>query len=286
MIRVYLVPASDRRRPARTLAGLLGLLAAVSGSCSGPPRHDSLADEGRALFSQPSTPAPPERASRSWTILLRAFYGEGRDQAAQQALQAVRDRGRLPDAFIERRRQLTMIVVGRYASRDSADALRDLERIRSMEIDGSRPYASARFLPPVGSDRAGPLEEYDLANAKRIHGSWALYTLQIGVYSREDRPPNASELREIRQAAEQAAIALRADGELAFFAHGPHRSMVTVGLFGEDDFDPTNPAIQSPDLLETRRRHPHNLLNGRIMRVKVGNRWIDAPSRLVVVPDS
>ncbi len=82
-----------------------------------------------------------------------------------------------------------------------------------------------------------------------------------------------------------AVAAAPQDGELAFYYHGPTKSMVTVGLFGDRDYDPATDR-RSDRLLQTQRRFPNNMLNGRtiIERRIGGNRT--QPSSLVMVPGS
>ena len=87
---------------------------------------------------------------------------------------------------------------------------------------------------------------------------------------------------------------LRREGELAFYCHGPNRSMVTIGIFGIEDFDPQKPAMTSPRLVELRKRYPYNLQNGQGVRrtatvtTASGQRArvekIE-PSRLVAIPE-
>ena len=130
--------------------------------------------------------------------------------------------------------------------------------------------------------------DLDLRIAKRKYGKDALYTLQVGFYGREElNRLSPEDKKAIQVAAEQAAADLRRDGELAFYYHGAHRSVVTVGVFGADDFDPMNPAAESRRLSETRRRHPLNLYNGQGYTGKTpGMREAKlVPSALVAVPE-
>ena len=83
------------------------------------------------------------------------------------------------------------------------------------------------------------------------------------MYTRVDgRAPSAQDLSQFRAAAEQAVARLRADGEQAFYHHGPSASTITVGVFGESDHDPAG-GFDSHRPTEARERHPHNLVNGQ-----------------------
>jgi hypothetical protein len=225
--------------------------------------------EGRELFGQPS--AKPRKKDgkapdpkTAWTILIEAFRGEEGQRRAEQTLARIQTEGNLRDAYLERRGETWVIAYGRYVSPEDPAALADLERIKGIRIGEGLPYAAARLTPPL---LAGTIPEYDLRNAKKHFGPDAAYTLQIGVYSREDKKlPSPAELTDIRRAAEEAAITLRREGDQAFYYHGPMRSTVTVGLFTEDDYDANQ---QSARLKQVRERYPYNLLNGKGIRRKM-----------------
>ncbi|HBS29300.1 MAG TPA: hypothetical protein DEB06_07580 [Phycisphaerales bacterium] len=95
----------------------------------------------------------------------------------------------------------------------------------------------------------------NLATARQAFGPAAGYSLQVAVYESAKR-------EDAKRAAEAAAAQLRRDGELAFYFHGAARSSVTVGIFGDRDFDaslqPRNPAM-----IALQQRYPLNLLNGQ-----------------------
>ena len=113
------------------------------------------------------------------------------------------------------------------------------------------------------------------------------------MYTRRDKAATPKEMAEFRKHAELAVTTLRREGEQAFYYHGPTGSMVTVGLFGQDDFDPQAAGVESPMLKQVRKRYPYNLLNGQGMKenVKVqlegggaGEATRMQPSSLVEVP--
>jgi len=196
---------------------------------------------------------------------------------------------------LEEHRERVVMAVGQFSGPDDPEAQRELERVRSIEIDGVKPYRSVVLGPPAPRIVYGSIPEYDLRLARERLGPDALYTLQIGVYGRADRTetPSGSELQEYRQLAEQAASELRAQGERAFYYHGGARSTVTVGVFGPEDHDPyAGPEAESERLREARRRHPHNLLNGLGIREKLPGRpgtserdYRIQSSRLVRIPE-
>lgn len=228
-------------------------------------KNPDLKKEGEALFNPGKSPAPATASSADWSIVLTSFRNE--DQAAQAAaaLQTIRSETGLAEAYTETRGEATVIAYGRYADPTSRQAVSDLARVRATTmVSGGEPrkvFGSAFLAPPDEIKGVNP--DHDLRNARKLNGKWALYTLQMGVYSREDhKAPSASDMAEFRRTAEAAVAKLRREGEQAFYYHGPNRSMVTIGLFGEDDFDAKRAVDLNPALTALRQRFPYNLQNG------------------------
>ena len=263
------------------------------------PVEPKLKDEGKSLFGGSGTPAAEVGSAHggSWCIVIESFHGDQAEAQAAEGLAKLRTETPLKDAYIEKRSNAAILAYGKYASADSAEARADLEKVRGTQvvIEGrpQRAFNAAFLAPPQEIKGATP--EFDLTNAKKLTGDWAIYTLQIGVYSREDnKPVTAEQLAEFRRTAEQAVIQLRREGEQAFYYHGPNRSMVTVGLFGEEDFDAVS-KVEGPMITQLRKRYPYNLQNGQGIKHK--RTFIDpktgrqvrheqiAKSGLVMVPD-
>lgn len=242
-------------------------------------KMDELREEMAEVFDEarpisPSGEAPPDEG---WSIALAAFSGSGHRQRAEAALPQIRTDLGLRQARLQARDSGTAIVMGRYDGPGDRQAQQDLARVRSIEVDGFRPFGGAFLSPAPRREDLGSNPSYNLANARREFGSSVRYTLQIGVYESPDP-------REARRAAEQAAVELRREGEPAFYYHGSGRSMVTVGAFTERDAG-TRDGLPGPLLLEMRRRHPNNLLNGnRTIVERVGGRERTQASFLVEIP--
>lgn len=241
-----------------------------------------------ALDDSPSG-APVETAS--WTVLV-ASVPSGRMDDANRMLETVHTTG-LTGAYIALRDKRPIIVFGRYDDPAHAEAQAGLRRVRETNIGGMNPFGAAMLIPP-GAQRAGAAtDELNLRTVRqRLAKSQATYTLQVGVYARPDMSrPTPEELQLFQREAERAARQLRADGEVAFYYHGPSMSMVTVGVFSEDDHDgATQPPIESIRLRQTRQKHPHNLLNGQGIKETVrtgtgGSAQRLQASRLVAIPD-
>jgi hypothetical protein len=250
---------------------------------------DKLKDEGKKLFN---TPAPggdaADAGAKGWAVVIAAFKGEGHEQQAATMLDKIQKEGGLPEAYIAHRRDAIIIAVGDFPTPEDERAQKELARVQSMEVgrEGIKPYASAMLAPPLDWKMEGSLPQFNLASARKLYPD-ALYTLQVGVYERGDlRFPSEADLKEVRKAAEEAAVKLRQEGELAFYYHGPTMSMVTVGVFDASDFDPQVPGYNSPRLRDAKKRNPYNLDNGKGILVKVKGMKEPQlqPSGLVEIP--
>ncbi len=278
--------SQNKRAPAsRVLWALAAATPLVLGGCGGgggQTRSDpspELQREGRAVLNDDRGPTRPARSGRdqaqpvgvasgapagdsSWTIVL-ARPTSSEAGAAQRLLDDVRAFGGVPEARLETRRGRPVVVYGRYPSPDDDRAKRDLENLRAKQVDGKPIFAMAFLAPPSDGALMGSNAVWDLRTVRQRFGEDALYTLQVGVYTRLDgRSPTTEDLAQFRAAAEQAVAGLRAEGEQAFYHHGPGASTVTVGVFGESDHDPAG-GFESPRLAEARERHPNNLVNGQ-----------------------
>jgi len=255
------------------------------------------ADEVLRPLTEAAEGGDPDAASADhWSIVLVAFTGLEQAENATLGLIKARTEGGLPGAYMEKRDRATVIAYGRYESPDDPTAGADLEMIRTKLVGGQTPFASALLAPPDPKHVPGSLPELDLRNARKTFGKDnALYTLQVAIYGRADRSPaTKEEIAECRAAAETAAVILRRDGELAFYYHAAERSMVTVGVFGQVDYDPLKrPGLESYGLIRARELHPLNLHNGQGIRERIPGAQGDGPeayrmqpSMLVGVPDS
>ncbi len=282
-------------RNIRALRAPLAALAIALSGCAGGdtgqadrPRDD-LSQQARAVFGADAVPTNAD--DLTWRISLGVLPATERPEPAPFIQRLERSTG-LRGIEVGDRRGEPILVYGRYTSPETRDAQRDLQRVRTIETDGGRPFQGAFFLPPeLNAAATGRKASWDLRNARDLHGPEAIYTLQIGMYARGDNQPTIpEELLEFRRLAERAVEQLRAEGEPAFFYHGPNGSMITIGLYGEADHDPaTNPPLESPRLREAREKFPNNLLNGR--GVKTRGRTSEGrvverlqSSRLVAVP--
>jgi len=266
------------------ITGLALVHATTLSGCASSPEPETSpgvsGEEGQAIFGSVSDSA---REAGKWTIVLAAFRGDEAAQAAQFALARVAGEGGLREARIEKRGQAYLLTYGRFDGPTDPSAKAALARVRTVMIQGATPFDQALLTPPEPA--AGSVPEYDLRHAKQFYGLEYVYTLQIGVYGRSDgRPPSDADRTEARRAAEEAVATLRAEGEQAFYYHGPNFSSVTVGLFSEDEVDPHS-GLRSASFYELQAKFPYNLLNGAQRTVRLAGSQPQAQrSALVSIP--
>jgi len=189
-----------------------------------------------------------------WTIVLESLAG-----ATPQELQARRlaamDLLNRNDVQVRTTKSGSALTLGMYPVATSPDARAALAAVRSASSGNLHPYAGAFFAPPPGAQDPGHIPELNLETARQTFGNRAVYTLQIAVYETSDQLT-------AKRAAEQAALQLRQEGQLAFYHHGRGRSVVTLGVFSDDDLNAQyQPA--SPALIQLMKQFPNNLLNGQ-----------------------
>ncbi len=255
-----------------------------------PASKPSKLDNPKDVFGPASkSTTSGDKQVGGWTIVVAVFRGEDQAELAKLGLNKVQTEGGLPEAFIEKRGQSTVVATGHFSDGSTPEVAAELKRVQEIKVGtaGQRPYMYALLAPPINKEQPGSLPQYNLSQARVLFGDNALYTLQVGVYGREDLD-HASEkdLAEARAAAEQAALRLRQEGEMAFYHHGPRRSMVTVGVFDTTDFDPSAPTFKSARLLDAMKRHPNNLYNGAGIKQKIKGQKEGRlqPSTLVAIP--
>ncbi len=222
--------------------------------------------------------AVPALKASGWSIVLESHSGAGAMARAQSRLSAVSSDSGRSDAFVRATSRGAAIVAGAYGGPEAAEARADLALVRGRLVDGNLAFSQAFFAPPREAVDPGQVPEVNLLSARQVFGRGKEYTLQIGFYQ-------SKKSDDAKRAAEQAALQLRREGELAFYYHGPTMSVVTVGVFGDGDFDqglrPKNAAI-----LALQERYPLNLHNGEfpVIEKRSGLPDVRQPSQLVKIP--
>ena len=236
-----------------------------------------MTSRARDLLDKNPASDASDPSTAGWSIFLRSFSGPDAQTRASQFADALATQWGLSEAFAESRESGSTVLYGHYEEMSSAQAQNDLASIRSMGDGANKLFPAAFLLHRQGSGE-GRYPEIALRSAREEFGNSTLFTLQIGVYDSSDRT-------ESMRAAEDAALALRQQGEQAFYHHGPSRSMVTIGVFSLRDFDPQT-GRTSKRLDALREKYPHNLFNGMGLRehTVTGSSRIQ-PSGLVMIPE-
>ena len=212
--------------------------------------------------------------SSAWTILLETFEGSAGQEQAVNLIRDLQQQTRTPDLWLRNQRGMVYVYRGRYDRPDDPRAENDLRQTRLLNLADQRPFSSA-YLVPIGSAEGVSSNPLDL---RRFSG---MYSLQVAVYDDAYGP-------DFRKAAEKAANALRSDGDEAYYYHGPHRSMVTIGLFTDSDFIQRGPVQgYGPRILELQEKYPYNLANGLTQIERINGQLMgEQPSFLVRVNQS
>ncbi len=261
------------------LGGLFASLSMIGCSSGDQGAVDpALREEGRAVFGtggqrdDRGEARNLEELDTGWAVLLEFVGGADHEVNAKRrrALWA-KELGR-GDVSVRARNTGSAVVLGSYPSPEDSRAQRDLAMIKGMVVNGQRPFISAYLMPPVAvPPEMGERPEWNLLTVRKTPGGRnALYSLHIGVFEGRNR----------KREAEAATARLRRTGEQAYYFHGPQRSAVTIGLFGEDAYGTRG---VSRDVRELQTRFPFILNNGAEPVKTSDNR--NESSILVQIPD-
>jgi len=224
-------------------------------------------------------------AGGAWAIALGRVEGEQhRAEAERKRAQLIQATG-MKDVWVQDELNRSALYFGQYESPQDEQAQRDMARWQQLMSSG-RIKLPVLMLTPVSNVRSGSdVAQFDLRNA----ASLGQYTLQIGFYDESIEQDPRYKGTSFRTLAEDAAEALREDGKEAFFYHGPVRSMITVGIFHDEDaqvkLDRSGAPTYGPKVEALRKEFPFNAGNGLTMRetLPTGQKR-DQPSFLVRIP--
>ena len=198
----------------------------------------------------------------TWAVLLTIVPGTDAMAEAERVRARATAAG-LRGVFVERRSEGAAVLMGSFGSPAEDDAKASLQRAREVRDAGKVLFPGAVMAAPNYSGQRGENAAWDLRNVReRVGSKAAKWTLQVGIYGPVDnRPVTKEEIAEFRSLSEQAVRTLRQEGHEAYYFHGPVRSTVMVGVFG----DVTD---RSPEVVALKKKLPHNLVNGQEMRRK------------------
>ncbi len=277
--------AFSPRRAERAGAIVLAAVALpVAIGCASGSAASNAADtraEGRAVFAQPGTNTSaqtPSGESSGWGVLLARASSPGHATRARQQLAVLQQLFPGDTLRVVSDDDGSAVLLGSFESPSDPAARTALERVKATtNAEGAAIFRSAFLVPPpVPASAPGVRATWELSTAAANAGRDVRYTLQIETYDDASRDRRAA-------AAEERVRDLRAEGEEAYFFHGPRFSIVTLGLFGPDDYDETVDRA-SPRLERLQQRFPRALLNGSSFRFGGSEREIN--SFLILLPES
>lgn len=211
-----------------------------------------------------------------WAIALGRVTGEGHADRAERIGERIAGAAGAEDVWTSPDGDGTMIYYGRYDARNDPIARADLRRWRGLHASGKMRLPILMLTPIENRSATGDsdISQYALENV----ASQGKYTYQVGMYD-EDYGDD------FREAAEEAVRVYRDDGWEAYYWHGPVSSIITIGVFSEEARDPEKKTPEALRVEALAREFPHNLLNGRTIRMTPpGGDPYDAPTFLVSMP--
>jgi hypothetical protein len=285
---------ASQGRSTRGQAGNAAVFGDVMFSGSNP--QPTLASDARSPSTSNSLLGTNDNAQldntpqdNTWLVALLTVSSDtpNSQEVAAIAANEARTRGGLPQVRVLERDGAWIVASAEFPRSAEDQARAELARVRELRLGDMQPFAAATLLAPSKRGEAGSMPQFDLTALSGSLPPDVLYTLQVGIYQVGDATatPSNAELRDIRKAAEEAVRVLRADGAEAFYWHGPARSTVTVGLFGERDVQRVvreggkeiTVAQRSERLAAAQAAFPQNLVNGMAIRVRV--QGADTPDR-------
>jgi len=221
----------------------------------------SISEAQQAKSKRPTEIDNRPRVRQRWAIEVASFTGEDRDDDAKKFLASARRKEGLTDLHLSHEIDRVIVYRGMYTDPMSTIAQRDLQHTQGLTIAGRKLDQAA--MTPLG---AGPIraDQQDSLDLRRYAGM-DLFSLQVAVFDANAGP-------QYREAAEKYAVQLREAGEEAYYYHGPHRSMVTIGVFTHDDF--TRTGGYGPRIRTIQQRHEHHIINGTTVYQKQGEQKV------------
>jgi hypothetical protein len=240
---------------------LAGLLVLAAGGCGGPEAG------GGDRFG----------------ILLFTFDQPGHPGQAEYNRQATQKLTGWKDLYVVSAASNSRLFWGHYASPEAAGA--DLARAKAFRTPQGQALFAGALVAPLPAPPVGP-PEWDAVRAPGV------YTVLVAVFYDE---PDANYVGR-QQFAVDYCRQLRQEGEMAFYHHGPVRSMVSVGSFDESVVEKVREGKETQAVIRDDRvkailaKHPSLAVNGREELQRVYNpktkkiEMTPATSQLIAIP--
>lgn len=199
----------------------------------------------------------------TWALVLATFAHDGHEVYAQDYLQKLNilTPQFTPGLRVVPRKSGSMVVYGRYPSRDDAKALEDREHFRQLTANGRIIFPRVMLAEVRPQLTAAQLHPWDLRGVKARYPEFdTLYTLSIAIWG--DFEEGLMTPEERRLSAEAQVAALRRQNYDAYFFHNEQEGLsdVTVGIFleGRD----AQSTLYPPEVEAMLRQFPERYVNG------------------------
>ena len=197
-----------------------------------------------------------------WSILLATSTGaDARTTAMSVRDEIARRVPSLRDAFVSPTPRGYVVLAGRYPSPEDPSARKRLEEVKAVVDRGTPLFPRAMLTRTSANAELGPPGPNDLRIVRQTVPARDLFTVQVAAWSTFGSPDITMD--QVRRSAEDHCRQLRSQGNEAYYFHDldAEISTVTVGVFGNDAYDPRS-TLFSPEVDEVMRRFPKHLVNG------------------------
>jgi hypothetical protein len=189
-----------------------------------------------------------------YTIMLKLFGGPQHVRQAKRFKAETKQATRWRELFIVHGKTSSTLYWGRHD--ESSDAVKNLKRARQFKTSaGFRIYEQARITTVPGVNPGPP--EWELPKAQGAYSVVVaifhnVETLDVFDEKKEEFVEKEIHYYTRKQDAAAYCRELRAQGEEAYYHHGPAQSAVTVGSFPEGSIIMTGGAVRRPEIRDPR----------------------------------
>jgi hypothetical protein len=180
-----------------------------------------------------------DKPGTSWAVRVATFSGSKRQQLAHDLLRQLTRQTDLGGFWISNLGSATTLYLGQYKKPKAPKAQTALRKVRGLQLKNGRRFPRARLVT-VNRQKQQIQDRHNL----RAYSGY--YSLQVAYYDDNYQGDR-------QKAAKRNAKALRQQYDVsAYYYHGSNLSMVTVGLFGEQQAFEKRPDPLSPGRAKVR----------------------------------
>lgn len=212
--------------------------------------------------SQAQATRPGGSGSGRWSVLLATTTGPDARATAMTVRDEIAKRvPALQDAFVSPAQRGFVVLAGRFPSPEDPGAQQRLAEVKAVTDRGAPLFPRAMLTRTSANADLGPPGPNDLRTVRQNVPARDLYTVQVAAWGTFGSPDISMD--QVRRSAEDYCRQLRSQGSEAYYFHDldAEISTVTVGVFGEDAYDPRS-TLFSAEVDEVMKRFPKHLVNG------------------------